>query len=443
MEGNVQPVVDKGLCVGCGTCVAVCPDKAITMIVNRRGVYVAKVKQSDCTQCGTCSKVCPGQTVDFDRLNDDVFGKKPNNYLLGNYLGCYIGYSTDEKIRYQASSGGAVTQLLVFALEQKIIDGALVTRMSRNNPLVPEPFIARTREEIVSASKSKYCPVAANIALNRILNEKGRFAVVGLPCHLHGVRKAALFDKRLRDRIVLHLGIFCGRGVTFLGTEFYLQKKGIRKENVERIDYRGEGWPGKISVALKNGTTERFRRSARDKTILDFVHSTSAFHFHFVPARCLVCCDETNELADISFGDPWLPELKSEEMGQSLIVTRSKVGEEILQQAKMHKEVELYRVTSDKILQSQGKGLLHKKNLKPYFCVFHLLGRVTPHYNYNTSTPLKSKLADYLNAIISYFQLCLSSTRYLWPLLCPYTLMIILAVRCRDNVKKLARFKLW
>lgn len=58
-----------------------------------------------------------------------------------------------------------VSALLIFALEQGIIDGALVTKMSENNPLEPQPFIARTREEIISAAKSKYCPVRIRLPL--------------------------------------------------------------------------------------------------------------------------------------------------------------------------------------------------------------------------------------------------------------------------------------
>jgi len=53
---------------------------------------------------------------------------------------------------------GVVTQLLIFLLEKGIIDGALVVRMREDQPLEPEPFIARTKEEIISTSKFKYCP---------------------------------------------------------------------------------------------------------------------------------------------------------------------------------------------------------------------------------------------------------------------------------------------
>ena len=40
-------------------------------------------------------------------------------------------------IRFNASSGGAVTALLAFALEQGIIDGTVVTRMSKEKVLEP------------------------------------------------------------------------------------------------------------------------------------------------------------------------------------------------------------------------------------------------------------------------------------------------------------------
>ena len=49
--------------------------------------------------------------------------------------------------------------------------------------------------EPVSATKSKYCPVPANVRIKKILRRNGKFAVVGLPCHIHGVRKAEMLNK--------------------------------------------------------------------------------------------------------------------------------------------------------------------------------------------------------------------------------------------------------
>ena len=110
----------------------------------------------------------------FEILNKETFGKNPKNILIGNYLNCYTGYAVDRNIRYNSASGDIVTQLLIFALETKMIDGALVTKMRQNDPLKPESFIAKTKNEIIEASKSKYCPVSANVASSEILEDDGK-----------------------------------------------------------------------------------------------------------------------------------------------------------------------------------------------------------------------------------------------------------------------------
>ncbi|MGB2728538.1 MAG: coenzyme F420 hydrogenase/dehydrogenase beta subunit N-terminal domain-containing protein [Halobacteriota archaeon] len=203
-DETIAQVVKDNLCTGCGTCVALCPEEAIKLTINeKKGIYVPELNEKKCNNCGICYEVCPGHEVDFKALNLEIFGKEPEDVLIGNPLNCYIGHTTDWGIRYNSASGGLVTQLLIFALEEGIIDGALVTRMKKDNPLEPEPFIARTREEIIEASKSKYCPVPANIALVEILeSEEGeKFAVVGLPCHIHGIRKAEQINKSLKEKM--------------------------------------------------------------------------------------------------------------------------------------------------------------------------------------------------------------------------------------------------
>ncbi len=154
----------------CGTCEALCPKNAIKMqITTKNGIYFPKVDDNECNNCGICCKICPGDEIDFESLNRDIYGKNPENLFVGNYVRSLVGYSQDKEIRYNASSGGLVTQTLIFAIEEGLIDGALVTRMKKDDPLKPEPFIARTKEEIIEALGSKYCPVPANIALKEIL----------------------------------------------------------------------------------------------------------------------------------------------------------------------------------------------------------------------------------------------------------------------------------
>jgi len=398
---TVKSVVENNLCTGCGTCVALCPNEAIKLTINeKKGIYVPELNEKKCNNCGICYEICPGHEVDFKQLNLEIFGKEPEDILIGNYLNCYIGHSTDHDIRYNSASGGLVTQLLIFALEEGIIDGALVTRMKRDNPLEPEPFIARTKEEVIEASKSKYCPVPANIALKEILDskEKEKFAVVGLPCHIHGVRKAEQINKKLKEKIVLHLGIFCNHAPNFWGTKLLLQRLKVREDEVIKLDYRGEGYPGSMKIFPKSGEL---------LLLPDYWGFVGAFFFF--PTRCLMCSDGVCELADISFGDAWLPELSDNKIGTSIIVSKSEIGEEILQMIKLKNKIELTEVGVKKVIQSQA-GMLYfkKKSLNARNKLF----KVVPKYNMQGSL-LEPDTIDRLLALFPYLNSYASSNSFL------------------------------
>jgi coenzyme F420 hydrogenase subunit beta len=396
-KGKTIESVENDLCTGCGTCVALCTEEAIKLTIDeRKGIYVPELNEEKCNNCGICYEVCPGHEVDFKQLNLEIFGKEPEDILIGNYLNCYIGHSTDYDIRYNSASGGLVTQLLIFALEEEIIDGALVTRMKKDNPLEPEAFIARTREEIIEASKSKYCPVPANVALKEIINskEEERFAVVGLPCHIHGIRKAEQMNKKLKEKIVLHIGIFCSHTPNFWGTELLLERMKIKKEKVIKLDYRGEGWPGSMKICLKDG----------ELLLLPDYWSFVGSDF-FTPNRCLMCSDGANELADISFGDAWLPELSDDKIGKSIVVSKSEIGEKILQMMKLKNDIEINKVSAEKVVKSQQNMIYSKK--KNLNARIKLLRK---HIRYNNI--LKPDILDYFFALYLCLNPYLSSKQF-------------------------------
>ena len=401
---TIEAVVKGGLCTGCGTCVGVCPTDAVEMVIDyRKGIYVPLLDREKCNDCGLCYDVCPGHAVDFKQLNLEIFGKELEDILLGNYLNCYMGHATDYSIRYNSASGGLITALLIFALEEGLIDGALVTKMSEDRPLEPQPFIARTKEEIISAARSKYCPVPANIALKEILKAKdGKFAVVGLPCHIHGIRKAEMVNRKLKEKIVLHFGILCAHSDRFSETEFILQKYGIKKENVAQLDYRGQGWPGYMTIRVKDGI---------GKSIYFFEYITFHVLYLFAPERCTLCSDAICKLADITFMDAWLPEVIAEDrIGKSIIVSRTEAGEALCRRAKSKQVICIDEITSDEVLRSQGKMQISNKDLKANFYLSRLYGSLIP--NYNTSLPQSGPI-NYLRALVIHFNVWASSKGYL------------------------------
>jgi len=309
------------------------------MSATSGGIHVPIVDHLRCTNCGLCITACPGGALKFDA-----------DALVGNHLNCYMGCCTDERMRWEASSGGLVTGLLLFMLDRGIIDGALVTRANENSPLEPEPFIARTKKEVLAAMGSKYCPVPIDIKLKDLLRLKERFAVVGLPCHIEAIRNAEKRDKELGRKLVLHLGLFCAQTPNILGTKYLLSKYGVKASDVAQITYRGDGWPGYGSLTLRTGEVKRFRFLEWQRTgLLPF----------FKPIRCMLCYDITNRLADVSFGDAW--RLSGDRSGMSLVISRSQIGEKVLRDAQLEGRVALRPVSRADVVTSQGLSNRMKK----------------------------------------------------------------------------------
>lgn len=414
---TVEQVRDSGLCTGCGTCAGVCPNSAIKM--HRTDSVYVPIVSKECDRCGTCYRVCPGHSIDFEKLNSYVFGKAQSESLIGNYVNCYIGHSTDSNVRCNSSSGGLVTELLTFALEEEYIDGALITKMSDSSPLEPEGFIARTKKEVISASKSKYCPVPVNLAIKSIIKEEGRFAAVGLPCHIEGLRKAELVNKQLAHKLVLHLGLFCNHAPTFLATAYLLRKMNLQPKDVQKISYRGKGWPGQLSVTLKNGEEKSVRH-------FDPYYWGHVFNRYFFTSRCLLCNDKVCELGDISFGDAW--HQSNSRSGESIVVSRNELGQELLQKAVKKSKIELKRISSENVIKSQALFTI-KRQHKARMQVFRKLHESVPTYNQRV---LESKPSDYAAALGCYLRLSLSSNPQLWQLLDIYPFLKT-RVKARGN----------
>lgn len=410
---TVEQVRRTGLCMGCGTCEAVCPTGAIVVRFYReRGVLWPDIDLAKCTECGLCLEVCPGHAVPFGDIENRFLDGKEDLPQLGRFSSCFLGHAAASTIRFRGASGGVATALLGYALEHGVVDAALVLRMDENYPLRTTPFIARTAAEIADACGSKYCPAAVNRALREALSSPTieRLAVVGLPCHIHGVRKLEVCLPQIAKKIVLHLGLFCVNNNTALGTEYFLRCHGIAPADVVSIRYRDEGWPGYISVRLRTGNRKLFPRAASEKVWWRKALLASAFHFDFQIPRCLLCPDQTAEWADVSLGDPWLPEIKAtEKEGESFIIVRTEPGRKLVESAAQDGAVSIEPFPIH--LATRAQNYRHKANVGSRIELRRRLGYRVPNYGTRRPVPSLRGLLGALRYLPSY----VSHHRVLWP----------------------------
>lgn len=173
----------------------------------------------------------------------------------------------------------------------------------------------------------------------------------------------------------------------------------IKKIDVDSIKYRGNGWPGLMQITSKNQLTE-------EKPLSEYWGNSFGLYF-FTPKRCFSCIDGLCELADISFGDAWLPEFSNEINGKSIVVSRTEVSNGLLKQLEYKNLIELEKVSINKVIESQMEMLYLKKinlNLAPK------LFKKVPQYDIN---PLNSDFFDHLIFLFLYINFKLSSNSML------------------------------
>ncbi|SIQ34411.1 Coenzyme F420 hydrogenase/dehydrogenase, beta subunit C-terminal domain [Halanaerobium kushneri] len=396
------------LCLGCGSCEVACPVAAVE-IKLKNNVYLPEVDNIKCIECDKCLNVCPGTSISLEGYADTLFAADNSgnkDEVLGRYLSNYLAYAADQKLRYEAASGGLATSILIYLLEEGIIEGAVVTKMSEEDKRKSKTFIAQSAEEIKAAKNSKYCSTHPLSALKELRNfeSDAKFAFVGLPCHIQGLRKLQQQEKWLRKKIIFSIGLLCTHSVDYSGTEVILDKLASGSKNIKKLEYRGSGWPGKASIEYEDHSSSI--------PLYDYWSPYFASYF-FTPYRCLSCSDLVGELADISLGDAWLKEIEAEDdLGTSIIISRTKFAEKIIREMKVNGIIAAEKISKDKIKESQKKIIMRKKHTIAYrLSLFKIFSKEVPDYGkaYDLSDQsIFQKFKGYLGAFLLWFNSYLS-----------------------------------
>ena len=385
---------------------------------------IETLKCNNSKGCHRCYDVCPGLGVDLHRMAEESFAEEneQENEMVGRYLRCLTGYSNDSEIRFHAASGGMISQFLVWLLENKKIDGAVVTKFDNSNPLMVSTFIATTKDDILAARSSKYAPVTLSRVVQDVKNALGtRYVIVGVPCHIQGIRKLMNVDKQFCNKVVGLFSLYCSCGRNFNLTDFILKERKIDRKNLQSFQYRDDGCLGylKAKVSMQNVLLKPFNQYADSciegdcqvykEEFQSYYHPLRSF---FVPRRCLFCVDHYGELADISFGDIHVEPYLKDKIGVNSIVVRKKIWLNSLLQCQKEGFVSLDEVPFEVVSKSQRMSFKKKGRNVAFLKIAKKLGCVVPRYDIDLSR--KVSLHDWLDYAQNRIQQFCGSHRVLW-----------------------------
>lgn len=406
MKKNVAQVVHDNLCLGCGVCQDACPKKCIK-ITHGRELNYPIVDNSLCIECTRCLNVCSGIGIDMKKYESIIC--KSENLKYDKYLGyidnCFSGYSIDNNIRYHSASGGCLSSFLIYLLDKKIIDGAAVVGWDNNNPMSPRTYIARNRDEIIAAKSSKYCVISYEGIINEIQQNKGKYVIVGLPCHIQSFRKFCSISRIVKERIIGFFSIYCSSNRTRLSQKYLIYRYNVKKDDIYSFAYRDNGCLG--SMVFKNKNDEIIKS-------VPYPEYWIGMRAFFNVPRCSLCIDHYGELSDISFGDLHVGNFINDKIGINSIISRSAHWTDLLLKSCNEGFLKLDYLSPEILKESQGYAIKQKKGpgVASAFKLRSIFHKKNP--DYNTQLICKYTKVGLIKEIIKNIMQIIGRNKHLW-----------------------------
>ncbi len=310
-------VITSGLCTGCAGCVIACPHDVIGY-KHEPGAYKpfhleAELGPEDCGHgqkgCTSCTRACP-RFRDWETAADEhLFGRtREPEEMSGIYRDILLVRAADDAIYENGQDGGLVSAILIWCLENNIIDGALVSMVEGGaGGWKAVPGVATNAEEVQASAGSRYTYSANTIAYDQAV-EKGleKLALVGMSCQTSVA--PVMWNRRVgkvSKPIKLNIGLLCSKSFDdALFDELFWTKYRLPKDDIVKMNIKGV-----FQVWMKDGS------------------------YHEIPLKechawtregCNHCPDFAAEHADISTGGI------GNETDWTLTVVRTELGRAII-----------------------------------------------------------------------------------------------------------------
>ncbi|MBT8241992.1 MAG: Coenzyme F420 hydrogenase/dehydrogenase, beta subunit C-terminal domain [Acidimicrobiia bacterium] len=310
-------VITSGLCTGCAGCVIACPHDVIGY-KHEPGAYKPfhledELGPEDCGHgqkgCTSCTRACP-RFRDWETAADEhLFGRtREPQEMSGIYRDILLVRAADGAVYENGQDGGLVSAILIWCLENKIIDGALVSMIEGGaGGWKAIPGVATTKPEVLASAGSRYTYSANTIAYDEA-TEKGlkSLALVGMSCQTSVA--PVMWNRRVgkvSKPIKLNIGLLCSKSFDdALFDELFWTKYRLPKDDIVKMNIKGV-----FQVWMKDGS------------------------YHEIPLKechawtregCNHCPDFAAEHADISTGGI------GNETDWTLTVVRTELGRAII-----------------------------------------------------------------------------------------------------------------
>jgi len=311
---NINYILKKDICVSCGACRVICPQKCIEVGEQKRN-YKPRVDVSRCINCKMCLEVCPSYKVDYNE-----FAPSNRNILLGEYTDIFAGYIDVNDERIKSTSGGIITNLLKYLINSGLVDAVTVVPSITSINEQVKMIVTNNIGDVEDGRGSKYTNVDISECIKYIVqNSEKKVALVGTSCQFESVKKIIKM-RNLNEENYLFIGIFCSKTLNHNVLKYYNSKFTPNGHDIDRFVFRSKirnGAPGEtlIQVGEKKTYIENsFRRNISD---------------YFKNARCLYCFDRNNHLSDISIGDCFVEGFDSD-LGESIVIVRNEKGKNLI-----------------------------------------------------------------------------------------------------------------
>lgn len=347
----LQQVMQSELCNRCGSCVGLSGGKVVFTDKEKkyRPVIIDDLTEDEADRLW---QACSGKYFPFPEYRKYFYPDPANFHLyLGPYENIWTGYVNNPVIRLNSSSGGILTAILIYLLQKKKIDGAVVTRMSPQKPWLPDTFIATSENEIMEAAQSKYIITSVNEILSVTGNFRGVLAYVGLPGQVQSVRKLQKIQDPAVRNIKYIFGPYYGNTLYFSSVRSFLRNYGEKDFRlIQKLWFRHGEWPGNMRVEMQSGKVYELKK----------FHANYLIPFHIM-RNSLYCTDLTNEFTDISGGDAWSPNYEERGEGYSIVISRSAIGQEIINEMIREGRIIITPVSEEDAITMHSHGFDFKK----------------------------------------------------------------------------------